>query len=188
MCIRDSICSGAPAITLPVTSLNGITGTWAPAFDNTATTLYTFTPDAGQCAATATLTITVDPAVTPTFDPIPAICSGAPAIILPTTSLNGITGSWAPAFDNTTTTEYTFTPDEGQCATTATLTITVDPAVLPTFDPIPGICSGAPAITLPVTSLNGITGTWAPAFDNTATTLYTCLLYTSPSPRDRTRY
>ena len=41
----------------------------APAV-NTATagtTTYTFTPDAGQCATTATLSITVDPLVTPTF-------------------------------------------------------------------------------------------------------------------------
>ena len=29
---------------------------------------------------------------------------------LPATSLEGITGSWSPALDNTTTTIYTFTP------------------------------------------------------------------------------
>ena len=52
---------------LPTTSTKGITGTWAPAINNTATTTYTFTPTAGQCATTATLTITVNPNVTPTF-------------------------------------------------------------------------------------------------------------------------
>ena len=52
---------------LPTTSTEGITGTWAPAINNTATTTYTFTPAAGQCATTATLTITVNPNVTPTF-------------------------------------------------------------------------------------------------------------------------
>ena len=29
---------------------------------------------------------------------------------LPTTSINGIAGTWSPAIDNTTTTTYTFTP------------------------------------------------------------------------------
>ncbi|OYQ50786.1 T9SS type B sorting domain-containing protein, partial [Flavobacterium aurantiibacter] len=38
----------------------GITGTWSPALNNTATTTYTFTPAVGQCAATATLTIRVN--------------------------------------------------------------------------------------------------------------------------------
>ncbi len=57
---------------LPTTSNNGITGTWAPALNNTATTTYTFTPTAGQCATTTTLTITVNPNVTPTFTAVAA--------------------------------------------------------------------------------------------------------------------
>ena len=93
---------------------------------NTATTTYTFTPDAGQCATTTTLTVTVNPAVTPAFTAVPGICSGAALAALPTTSNNGITGVWTPALNNTATTTYTFTPDAGQCATTTTLTITVN--------------------------------------------------------------
>jgi len=46
---------------LPVLSNNGITGTWLPALNNTATTTYTFTPAAGQCATTTTLQIIVNP-------------------------------------------------------------------------------------------------------------------------------
>ena len=113
-----AICSGAVLAALPTTSNNGITGPWAPALNNTATTTYTFTPTAGQCATTTTLTITVNANVTPTFTPVAAICSGAVFAALPTTSNNGITGTWAPALDNTTTTTYTFTPTAGQCATT----------------------------------------------------------------------
>jgi hypothetical protein len=167
------VCSGAVIAALPTTSLNGITGTWAPALNNTTTTTYTFTPTAGQCATTTTLTITVNPNVTPTFTPVAAICSGAALTALPTTSLNGITGTWAPALNNTTTTTYTFTPTAGQCATTTTLTITVNPNVTPTFNPVAAICSGATLTALPTTSLNGITGTWAPALNNTTTTIYT---------------
>jgi hypothetical protein len=167
------ICSGETLNALPTTSLNGITGTWAPALNNTATTTYTFTPTAGQCATTATLTITVNANVTPTFNPVAPICSGGTLNALPTTSLNGITGTWAPALSNTATTTYTFTPTAGQCATTATLTITVNANVTPTFNPVAPICSGGTLNALPTTSLNGITGTWAPALNNTATTLYT---------------
>ncbi|MFM9824942.1 MAG: beta strand repeat-containing protein, partial [Flavobacterium sp.] len=125
-----AICSGATLSALPLTSNNGITGTWSPALNNTATTEYTFTPAVGQCASsTATMTITVNPNVTPTFAQVDAICSGASLSALPTTSTNttGITGTWSPALNNTATTEYTFTPTAGQCATTATMTITVNP-------------------------------------------------------------
>jgi gliding motility-associated-like protein len=166
-------CSGVAIPALPTTSTNGITGTWSPAINNTATTLYTFTPTAGQCATTQTLTITITPNVTPTFAAVAPICSGAALAALPTTSTNGITGTWSPALNNTATTIYTFTPTAGQCATTTTLTITVNPNVTPTFTAVAPICSGAALAPLPTTSTNGITGTWSPALNNTATTLYT---------------
>lgn len=168
-----AICSGGALAPLPTTSTNGITGTWSPALNNTTTTLYTFTPTAGQCANTTTLTITVNPNVTPTFAAVAAICSGAALAPLPTTSTNGITGTWAPALNNTATTTYTFTPTAGQCATTTTLMITVNPNVTPNFAAVSAICSGAALSPLPTTSTNGITGTWSPALNNTATTLYT---------------
>ncbi|MGC4040043.1 MAG: hypothetical protein QM710_04450 [Flavobacterium sp.] len=166
------ICNGDALAALPTTSTNGYTGSWSPAIDNTATTTYTFTPDAGQCAATATMTITVNQPVTPTFTAVAPICNGTALAALPTTSTNGYTGSWSPALDNTTTTTYTFTPDSGQCAGTATLTITVNQPVIPAFTTIDPICNGE-ALTLPTTSNNGISGTWSPAIDNTATTTYT---------------
>ena len=102
--------------------------------NNAATTLYTFTPTTGLCATTATMSITVNPNTTPTFTQVPAICSGGSLSALPTTSTNGITGTWAPALNNTSTTLYTFTPTAGLCATTATMTITINP--LPTLSPI----------------------------------------------------
>jgi gliding motility-associated-like protein len=167
-----TICSGG-AFTLQGTSLNGITGTWSPVANNLATTTYTFTPDLGQCATTTTLTVTISPVLTPTFTAVAPICAGAALSALPTTSNNGVLGSWLPALDNTTTTTYTFTPDLGQCANTETLTITVNPILTPTFNPVAPICSGAVLGALPTTSINGVIGTWAPAINNTATTTYT---------------
>ena len=168
-----AICSGETLNVLPITSNNGITGTWSPALDNTATTTYTFTPDAGQCATTASMIITVNPNIAPTFTQVADICSGETLNVLPTTSNNGITGTWSPALDNTATTTYTFTPTAGQCATTTTMTITVNPNIAPTFTQVADICSGDTLAALPTTSDNGYTGTWSPALDNTATTTYT---------------
>ncbi len=168
------ICAGGALSALPTTSINGIAGTWSPALNNTATTVYTFTPTAGQCASTTTLTITVNQSTVPTFAAVAPICSGGILNPLPTTSINGITGTWSPALNNTATTVYTFTPATGQCASTATLTITVNQTnITPTFTAVSPICSGGILNPLPTTSINGITGTWSPALDNTATTVYT---------------
>ncbi|MEL1243642.1 gliding motility-associated C-terminal domain-containing protein [Flavobacterium sp. DGU11] len=167
------ICAGESLAALPTTSTNAITGTWSPALDNTATTTYTFTPDAGQCASTATLTITVNDPVTPTFAAVAPICSGETLAALPVTSIEGVTGTWSPALNNTATTTYTFTAAAGQCASNATLTITVNNPVTPTFAAVAPICSGETLAALPVTSIEGVTGTWSPALNNTATTTYT---------------
>jgi alpha-tubulin suppressor-like RCC1 family protein len=164
----DPICSGDVLIPPTNTSLNGITGTWSPSFNNTTTTTYTFTPDAGYCAVPRTLTITVNP-VTPTFTAVTPICTGDVLVALPTTSTNGITGTWSPALNNSVTTTYTFTPDVGSlCAISTTLTIVVNPIVTPIFEPIEPFCVWDYWVLWPVfenTSLNGITGTWSPALD-----------------------
>jgi hypothetical protein len=49
-----TVCAGASDPLQPLH--NSITGTWSPAFNNAATATYAFTPNAGQCASTTTLT------------------------------------------------------------------------------------------------------------------------------------
>jgi hypothetical protein len=157
--VLTPVCASATIAPLPTTATNGITGSWSPAINNQATTTYTFTPNTGQCAVSTTLTITVNPSVTPTFAVVAAICAGTVLNPLPLTSTNGITGTWSPALNNLATTTYTFTPTTGQCATTTTLTIVVNPAnTLPTFGAIAPICAGAAGNPLPATSANNITG------------------------------
>jgi hypothetical protein len=54
--------------------------------------------------------------------------------MLPTLSNNGIHGTWVPAQVNTSIlgpSVYTFTPDGGQCALGTTMTITINPLILP---------------------------------------------------------
>ncbi len=65
-----AFCEGDVAPILPTISTNGITGSWSPLpVDNLMSNIYTFTPDAGQCAATVTLNIMVIPntALSPVF-------------------------------------------------------------------------------------------------------------------------
>lgn len=164
-----SVCQGEVAPTLATTSDNAISGTWNPATFSTAaagTFTSTFTPDAGQCGATTTISFTVNALVTSTFTALADVCQGAAAPTLPTTSDNSVTGTWnaAPSTASQGTFTFTFTPDAGQCATTATLDLTVNPTVTPAFTALAAVCQGdTPAPTLPTTSTNAITGTWSSA-------------------------
>jgi gliding motility-associated-like protein len=166
-------CSGATIPSLPTNSINGITGTWSPVINNTSTTTYTFTPTAGQCATTQTRTVTITPNITPLFTQVGPYCSGSTIPSLLSTSINGISGTWSPAINNTSTTTYTFTPTAGQCATTQTMSITITPNITPLFTQVGPYCSGATIPPLPTNSINGITGTWSPVINNTSTTTYT---------------
>lgn len=199
-------CKGTtPAPTLPTSSTNvpAITGTWSPATIDTTTAGafdYTFTPDAGQNASTTTMTVTVNTPITPAFTQVSPICKGDGLSDLPTTSTNGITGTWLPALDDTTTTTYTFTPDIGQCASNTSMEIIVNPK------PNPGTLTGTNTIcvqdtttitssisggvwTTPDTNYISITNTTANSceitgIDNTLTlgTGFATLTYTVTDP------
>ena len=67
-----------------------------------------------------------DSATVPIFDIPMSICEGD-AVRFPTTSLNGVTGNWSPALNNTQTTTYTFTANPNQCALDTELPISVEP-------------------------------------------------------------
>ncbi|MFN3943187.1 MAG: choice-of-anchor L domain-containing protein, partial [Flavobacterium sp.] len=132
--------------------------------------IYEVTINNSGCTITGSTTVTILTPTIPTFAPVADICPGASLSALPTTSLNGIVGTWSPVLNNQATTTYTFTPDAGQCAATTTLTITVLPNdITPTFNSVADICPGASLSALPTTSLNGIVGTWSPALNNQAT-------------------
>jgi gliding motility-associated-like protein len=166
-------CSGESISALPTTSTNAITGSWSPAINNTTTTTYTFTPNAGQCALTTTLSINITAQTTPTFTQLAPYCEDDAVPNLATTSNNGISGNWSPAINNTTTTTYTFTPNAGQCATTTSMIITINPNISPSFTQVGPFCSGESISSIPTTSNNSITGTWSPTINNIATTTYT---------------
>jgi gliding motility-associated-like protein len=169
------LCQNSTPPALPSTSKEGIAGTWNPASINTATlgaVAYTFTPSAGSCATTATISIVIAGTITPTFDAIGPLCQNSTPPQVPLVSKEGITGTWNPANINTSalgTVTYSFTPSAGSCATTATLNITIVSVVSPSFPTIANsYCQNSTAPALPSTSKEGITGTWNPASINTS--------------------
>src|SRR5687767_14790712 len=222
------LCQNSSAPALPLTSTNGITGTWSPATISSSTagtTTYTFTPAASECALPFTMSIEITPQITPTFNPIGPLCQNSTAPSLPGTSTNGITGTWSPATINTATagttsytftpaasecalpftmsieitpqitptfaqvgpqcqnstapslpctstagtTTYTFTPGVSECALPFTMSIEITPQITPTFAQVGPLCQNSTAPALPLTSTNGITGTWSPATISTST-------------------
>jgi large repetitive protein len=93
-----SICVGAPVATLSTTSTNNITGTWSPATVSSATagtTVYTFTPTAGQCATPQIYTVEVSTVPTVT---VPANTTVNDGTLIPATTFTitpaGATVTW----------------------------------------------------------------------------------------------
>lgn len=116
-----------------------VTYTWTPADDlddptvpnptatPTTTTTYTVTiTDENGCQASDQVTVTVNSNTVPQFTNPGPICEGT-TFTLPTTSDNGIIGSWDKVEDNTQTTSYTFTPANNQCAVDTTIQVIVNP-------------------------------------------------------------
>jgi gliding motility-associated-like protein len=98
----------------------------------------------------------------PIFDPILPVCHGSQIAPLPTTSNNGISGSWLPVLNNTQTTTYTFTPNAGQCGGTATLTVTVLPQIVqPQVQVIQPLCNQTTGIIEVFTLLSSSTETYS---------------------------
>ncbi len=167
----EAICEGAALNPLPLTSLNGIVGTWSPAPNNLQTTTYSFTPNGGSCIDLVTMTIVVNPKPTPSFIQVAPICEGNVLAALPAISSNGISGIWSPPINNTVTTTYTFTPTDA-CALLVPMTITVTPRISPVFSLADAICFADSQFEFPTTSSNGITGSWSPSLSNTQTATY----------------
>ena len=112
--------------------------------------------------------------ITPTFEKIGPVCQTGIAPTLPLSSINtpAITGKWNPTTISTATTGksiYTFTPSEGQCASSVTMEIEVTTPLTPAFTEIGPFFLNSVAPGLPPISNNGITGTWNPETINTGT-------------------
>jgi gliding motility-associated-like protein len=111
--------------------------------------------------------------VIPTFSLPSNLCTGSSAPLLPTTSNNGIVGTWSPSIiSESSSGTYVFTPNVllFPCASLFTLSITVSAIVTPTFNSIPTTyCQYEIPPTLPTNSTNTIplVGVWNPNTINT---------------------
>ena len=118
--------SGIPATANPWTSSNTgvatISNTGLVNAVSLGITTITYV-NSGGCSVITSVNVT-NPVV-PNFNPIASICTGG-TFQLPNNSINSIQGAWSPALNNNQTTIYTFTPNNGQCASTATMTVTVN--------------------------------------------------------------
>jgi gliding motility-associated-like protein len=173
----DTICLNGQ-LTFPTVSDNSITGTWSPAFNNQNSATYTFTPDLNNtatCLASAQQDVVIIPPTVPNFSLVNSLCEGT-SFVFPTTSINGISGTWTPAFNNQLSATYTFSPDIstvlGACASSVNETMTIIPTLSPSFNFVDSLCEDA-MFNFPDVSIEGITGIWTPTFNNQATQNYT---------------
>ncbi len=174
--ILDSICSGATPPILPVTSNNGITGTWSPAVvSNTTTGTYTFTPAAGQCANNTSVTITVRVHAVPTIAQM-NVGSNSPICAGSTLNLYANGGafyewsgpaSYAVTFQNPTRTNatvimsgnyYVTVTTAAGCSSTATVPVTINPLPTATASNNGPLCVGS---SLNLTSGGGTGYQWS---------------------------
>jgi hypothetical protein len=144
---------------------NASTGIFTPTAGATSSNFRYSLPGISPCSGSESLAgITILEQTAPSFSLI-TICQNDVAPSLPTTSLNGITGTWSPAvIDNQTSKTYTFTPTSGLCATSATLPVTVKPNPKPNAgaDQITCIAVITKDFTLNASSVpEGATGTWS---------------------------
>ena len=158
----SSICSGS-STTLSASGAS--TYSWTDGTNNytgnnvtvspISSTTYTVTGISGTCSATATVSVTVNPAPSLTVNATPSsICQGNSA----TLSASGAsTYSWTDGTNNysgnsitvtpTVNTTYTVTGTIGTCSATATISVTVNPlpSVSATASPA-AICNGATSV------------------------------------------
>ena len=159
----------------PTVTLTNTTG--APL---TQTYTLTETTSAG-CSATNSVTVTINPTIVATPGPARTTCSGTP-VSIGTTAVAGYTYSWSPStglssatvanptvtLTNTsgaaTTTTYTLTatnPATG-CSGTATVAVTVNPAVVPNTGGAVTTIGGQP-VTIGGAPVAGYTYSWSPS-------------------------
>ena len=156
-------CPNSAVPVLPNVSSNGITGTWnPPVIDNQTlgVSTYLFTPDSGQCSFPFYLTIQIGGNIQPAFFfSNYSFCAGS-VPILPTTSDNGIHGSWNPP-QITADGIYTFTPDPAQCATTLVETFSVEPLPVATLSASQPVCQYGPNPVIGVAATPNSTVTYS---------------------------
>ena len=129
---------------------------------------YTITTNGGCGSQNSSGVLTLTNGTVPVFTQVLPICAGTTTTSpLPTTSNNGIIGTWSPTFNNSATNTYTFTPNSGQCALNTQMTIQITPS--PTITNIAfssNICSGSSTDIVLTSDVLNTTYTWSATISN----------------------
>ena len=138
----------------------------------TYTVTYTVLPDMANCinGGSSTFDVTITASTEATFNAI-TLCEGDSNTSLPVLSNEGFAGVWdVSSIDSSVagTYTYTFTPDQGQCASVGTLDVNILAKDIVTFEDVE-ICVGA-EVEFPTVSVEGyqLTGTWSPSTIDTS--------------------
>jgi trimeric autotransporter adhesin len=135
---------------------------------NTAGTYTLTATGTNGCTDSENIFIDFQSNTTPIFNQVAAICTGN-SFSLPTSSLNGIIGSWSPALNFNTTSTYTFTPNTGFCANPVSMTVAVNPyPVISAQNDT--ICAGQTGTVTTQTTIGGGTYNWS-GTQNTASSI-----------------
>jgi hypothetical protein len=177
---NPSICAGQ-SVALTATGANSYS--WSPATGLSTsvganvtasplnTTSYTVTGTSAGCTGTANVTVNVTNVPSISINPsAPSICTGENVIL---NALGASNYTWSPSqglsatntasvtANPTLTTVYTVSGGTGNCSSTATVTVTVNPAPILTINPAnPSICAGE-SIQINVSGASSFT--WTPS-------------------------
>ena len=134
-------------------------------FGAAGTQVATLSSLATGCDSLASLSLTIDASIVPSFEQLGPYCEGDVAEVLSNISIEGYSGVWGPPGINTNVigaTVYAFVTDLNQCALNAQMTIQVnetpDLNVMGTTE----ICEGQDAILTAISGLNNGIYQWLP--------------------------
>jgi hypothetical protein len=132
----EPICTGLSNSTLHEWTLNGtlIAGATGSCVNisSPGELCVTVYPMGSGCPSSRCINVEFAQPINPTFTPIGPYVQNDIPVSLPTSSLNGISGTWTPASISTVivgTQTYTFTPDPDQCANVTSFSVTVNPSL-----------------------------------------------------------
>jgi len=171
--IPDTVCRSLSFMEFDSNSLEGYRGFWTPqavSFDTISSDQFEilWTPlDTNQCLSPSTVNINIVELEQVEFNLPANICTGTGVFELPSTSMNGLTGTWnISEFDpdtlSTLSIDLIFTPDT-ECTEIYYWSISINNDILDQtdFDIESVLCRNTEAFDLPISTINGVTGTWS---------------------------
>lgn len=145
-----------------------------PSTSTIGNTQYYVTQTINNCEGQrANITVNVIDRISPLFTLSSSVCSRGEVATLPTTSNNGISGTWMPStISNLSSANYLFTPNPAACANNFNLAITVFPSPYQNTRYQTVNASSNINTTISAVSLNNASYLWTPSIGLNNATIY----------------